>query len=206
MEDFSVQNFEARTLPCRMPPSPDDNQPPENAAPEADSAEKYLVLLNENERSLAAYVHTLVDSQEDAEDILQACRLTMWKKFPDFEEGTHFLAWARKIALHQILNHRRSHKRKPSFATDPAIIEAVAEEIDRRPEDFARRTEALHSCIAKLPDAQRRTIQLRYFEECDIDQIAAKTKRTEGAVYRLLSRIRSNLNDCIRNELSRTIP
>jgi hypothetical protein len=34
-------------------------------------AENYLVLLNEHDRALAAYVHALVNDRLDAEDILQ---------------------------------------------------------------------------------------------------------------------------------------
>lgn len=163
--------------------------------------EKYLELLNENGRALAAYVHTLVSDRADAEDILQKCRLTMWKKFGDFEIGTSFQAWARKIALHQILNYRRSEKRKPVYASDPAFIESIAEEIDRQSDSQAARSEALQTCLKKLPENQRRTVLLRYYEDCEIEEIAKKTKRTDGAVYKLLSRIRGALNDCINQQL-----
>lgn len=163
--------------------------------------EKYLELLNENGKSLAAYVHTLVSDRNDAEDILQACRLTMWKKFGDFELETSFIAWARKIALHQILNYRRSEKRKPVYANDPAFIESIADEIDRQSESLSVRSEALQTCLRRLPENQRRAVLLRYYEDCDIEEIAQQTKRTEGAVYRMLSRIRGALNECISQQL-----
>lgn len=164
-------------------------------------AESYLVLLNEHERALAGYVHTLVSDQTDVEDILQACRLTMWKQFGQFEIGTNFLAWARTVALHQILNYRRTEKRKPLYSTDPAFIESIAEEIDRQGDALTDRAEALQVCLGKLPEKQRRTVLLRYYEGLDIDEIARKTARTEAAVYRLLSRIRAALNECISHQL-----
>lgn len=166
--------------------------------------EKYLELLNENGKALAAYVHTLVADRADAEDILQACRITMWKKFGDFEIGTNFQAWARKIALHQILNYRRSEKRKPVYASDPEFIESIADEIDRESDSLSARSEALRICLRRLPENQRRTVLLRYYEDCDIEEIARKTKRTDGAVYKLLSRIRGALNDCINQQLQAT--
>ncbi len=170
---------------------------------ETDSnVESYLELLNNNERSLSAYVHSLVHDRSDAEDILQASRLTMWKKFSDFEPGTNFIAWARKIALHQILNYRRSQSRKPVFSTDPAFIEAIAEEIDRQSDQLTERSEALKSCLKKLPEAQRKMILFRYYEGCDIAEVASKTGRTEGAAYRLLSRIRKALNKCVSQHTS----
>ncbi|MEX2581356.1 MAG: sigma-70 family RNA polymerase sigma factor [Verrucomicrobiales bacterium] len=168
------------------------------------SPESYLELLNAHGKSLAAYVYTLVVDRNDAEDILQACRLTMWKKFGDFEPGTNFLAWARKIALHQILNYRRSEKRNPVYSSDPAFIESVAEEIDRQSDSLAARSEALRFCLRRLPKNQRHTVLLRYYEDCGIAEIARQTNRTEGAVYRLLSRIRGALNECINRQLETT--
>lgn len=169
--------------------------------PATDPAEQYLVLLNEHERALAAYVHTLVPDRLDAEDILQSCKLTMWKQFSGFEPGTHFLAWARKIAFHQILNHRRGAKRKPLYSAEPAFLEAVAAEIDRVADSFTDRSEALHECLKRLPENQRRLVLLRYYEDHDIAAIARETDRTEAAVYKLLSRIRAALNDCVKSRL-----
>ena len=168
------------------------------------NVENYLELLNSNERALSAYVHALVHNRDDAEDILQASRLTMWKKFSDFEPGTNFIAWARKIALHQILNYRRSQSRKTVFSTDPAFIEAIAEEIDRQSDQLSEKSEALKICLKKLPEAQRKMILFRYYEGCDIAEVASKTGRTEGAAYRLLSRIRKTLNECVSQQISTT--
>tara|TARA_R110002096_G_scaffold39227_7_gene107508 strand:+ start:2264 stop:2800 length:537 start_codon:yes stop_codon:yes gene_type:complete len=166
------------------------------------NVENYLELLNSNERAFSAYVHALVHDRSDAEDILQASRLTMWKKFSDFEPNTNFLAWARRIALHQILNYRRTQSRKPAFSTDPAFIEAVAEEIDRQSDQLSARSEALKICLKKLPEAQRKMILFRYYEGCSIAEVASKTGRTEGAAYRLLSRIRKALNECVSQNTS----
>lgn len=167
-----------------------------------DPAEAYLVLLNENERPLAAYVHTLVNDRLDAEDILQSCKLTMWKQFDRFERGSNFLAWARKIAFHQILNHRRGARRKPLYSVDPAFLEAVASEIDRSADALSARSEALHECLRRLPESQRQVVLLRYYEDHDIAAIAKETDRSEAAVYKLLSRIRAALNDCVKSRLS----
>lgn len=168
-------------------------------SPSIDPAERYLVLLNEHERGLAAYVHTLVPDRLDAEDILQSCKLTMWKQFAQFAEGTHFLAWAKKIAFHQILNHRRSARRKPLYSAEPEFLEAVAAEIDRVSESIDTRAEALRDCLRRLPENQRRLVLLRYFEDHDIAAIARETDRTEAAVYKLLSRVRAALNDCVKS-------
>ena len=174
------------------------------STPEPD-AENYLQLLAEHDRALAIYVHGLVASTADAEDILQECKVTMWQHFGKFEPGTNFPAWARKIALNRILNYRRSEKRRATSPVDPAFIEAVAAEIDRNPDHFERRAEALRECLYKLPKPHRQAIVWRYYEDCEVDEIGEKTNRSAGAVYRLLSRIRRVLADCVTETLA-TLP
>lgn len=167
--------------------------------------EEYLRLLAQNERSIAAYVHGLVSHRTDAEEILQEAKVVMWKKFGDFEKGSHFPAWARKIALGLILNYRRSSRRRRSSPMEETFIEAVAAEMDRLDENGDFRREALERCLAKLPETHRRMILWRYFDEKGINTIADETRRTEGAVYRMLSRIRKALHQCIERELDRGV-
>lgn len=172
----------------------------------ADKDEVYLRLLAEHERALATYVYSLVNSAADAADILQECKLSMWRMFDRFEPGTDFRAWGRKIAIHQILNFRRASKRRPDSPLDQAFIEAVAAEIDRRADQLDRKADLLRHCLRKLPEAHRAVVVWRYYDECEVEEIAAKSARTADAVYRLLSRIRKILNDCISRQLAASRP
>ncbi len=175
--------------------------------PEVDDAsETYLRTLPEKERWLAACVHSPVTRAADADDILQECKVVLWKKFSSFAPGTNFRAWARTIALHQILNYRRAEQRRPWSTLEREFIEAVAAEIDRRSDQLDRRAEGLRACLRKLPEAHRAIVVWRYYEDCDIPAIAARSGRTEEAVYRLLSRIRVALNDCINRQLGAAAP
>jgi RNA polymerase sigma-70 factor (ECF subfamily) len=171
--------------------------------PDADAhGEQFLRTLAEHERWLAAYVYSLVARTADADDILQECKVTLWKKFSTFQPGTNFRAWARTIALHQVLNYRRSEKRRPWSPLDQEFIEAVAGEIERRSDQLDRQADGLRHCLRKLPQAHRAIVVWRYYEELEIDAIAAKSGRTSEAVYRLLSRIRATLNTCIHRQLA----
>ncbi len=177
-----------------------DSAPPDPT----EQTEAYLRLLNQHDRWLATYVYSLVSRPADAEDILQEAKVTMWKHFASFEAGSNFRAWARKIATNQILNYRRSEQRRPNSALDDQFIEAVAAEIDRRAETLDRKSDALRQCLRKLPEAHRRIIVWRYYEDCGVEEIAAKSERTVEAVYRLLSRIRGVLNDCVNRQMAPT--
>jgi len=178
-----------------------DASPPDST----EMTEVYLRLLGQHDRWLAAYIYSLVARASDADDILQEVKLTLWKHFPKFEQGTNFRAWARQIATHQILNYRRAEKRRPSSELEEAFIEAVAAELDRRSEVLDRRSEALRQCLHKLPDSHRKIVVWRYYEDCGVEEIATKSERTVEAVYRLLSRIRTVLNECVSRQVSNSV-
>lgn len=170
--------------------------------PADDRGEIFLRTLAEHERWLAAYVYSLVSRAADADDILQECKVTLWKRFATFTPGSNFRAWARTIALHQVLNYRRSEQRRPWSALDREFIESVAGEIERRGEHLERQADSLRDCLRKLPAPHRTVVLSRYYDERSVEDIAAQTGRTVEAVYRLLSRIRVALNDCIHRQLA----
>jgi len=163
--------------------------------------EAYLRLLTQHDRWLATYVYSLVASAADAQDILQEVKVTMWKQFARFEQGTNFRAWARKIATNQILNYRRAVQKLPNAQLEEQFIEVVAAEIDRRAEVLDRKADALRVCLRKLPEAHRKIVVWRYYEDCGVEEIAAKSERSVEAVYRLLSRVRCVLNECVSRQL-----
>jgi RNA polymerase sigma-70 factor (ECF subfamily) len=173
------------------PPQPNES---------AEATEAYLQLLNAVDRGLNVYIHSLVASNTDAQDLLQEVRITMWKHFGSFVPGGNPLAWARKIALHQILNYRRSQRKRSALSMDREFIEVVAQEIDRQSSSLNSRTEHLRDCLRKLPDSHRKLILWRYFEECGVEEIARKTERSVEAVYRLVSRIRVVLQECVERQ------
>jgi RNA polymerase sigma-70 factor (ECF subfamily) len=55
-----------------------------------------------------------------------------------------------------------------------------------------------------LPEDHRQIIQMRYRDEASIEKISHRLERTEGAIYRLLSRVRQTLFQCVERTLSRS--
>jgi RNA polymerase sigma-70 factor (ECF subfamily) len=169
---------------------------------EADRTTAFLELLTTHERALSVYVHSLVPRDSAAEDILQQTKMLLWKHFDDFQAGTHFLAWARKTAFHQILTHRRQKKRE-HLPLDELALEALGIAVTQLAGDVSLRQEALRTCLARLPKEHRQLVQMRYYEDLEIEQVADKLSRTAGAVYRALSRVRMSLMECVERQVAR---
>ncbi len=169
---------------------------------EADRTTAFLELLTTHERALSIYVHSLVPRDSAAEDILQQTKMLLWKHFDDFQIGTNFLAWARKTAFHQILTHRRQKKRE-HLPLDEVALEALGMAVTQLAGDVSLRQEALRACLARLPKEHRQLVQMRYYEDLEIEQVADKLRRTAGAVYRALSRVRLSLMECMERQVAR---
>lgn len=166
-----------------------------------DKTTAFLELLTAHDRALGLYVHGLVPRDAAAEDILQQTKLLLWKHFDEFETGTNFIAWARKIAFHQILTHRRQKKRE-HLPLDDVALEALGHAVSQLAEEQGgARHEVLRACVARLPKEHRQLIHLRYFDELEIDEVARRVERTEAAVYRALSRVRMTLMECVQQRL-----
>lgn len=158
--------------------------------------EYFISELAKVERKLALHTMTMVRNEADAEDILQQAKLVMWRAFGQFTPGTNFSAWARKIILNQVLTYRKKQKRDRLWFNDDILL-LVAEEVEESNEALERQQAALKECVTKLSPDHQNILQQRYFGRQSIEDIASASQRTEGAVYRLLSRIRKKLHGCI---------
>jgi RNA polymerase sigma-70 factor (ECF subfamily) len=168
--------------------------------PPQDRAEEFVFLLARHERLLGAYVMTMVPHPQDADDILQEAKVVMWRNFASFESGTNFGAWARKVAFHQVLAYRkRKHRDRLDFSED--FLRTVSEEIEQSADRLELRERLLHDCVAKLPPDHREALQLRYQEGLSLEEMAGRLERTVGALYRLLSRVRQVLHECVTKNL-----
>ena len=168
---------------------------------EDDRTVLFIKLLGEHERRLAAYVMSLVPSKDDAEDILQETRIWLWRSFDQFEPGTNFGAWARQAAFYRIQQHRRKRKaEKNRLVFSETCLAQLAETFEQNAEHREDRIERLSDCVSKLSAKHRQILALRYAEELVVGDVATRIGRTVAATYRVLSRIRLALHDCVFGE------
>ena len=167
---------------------------------DSDHSTEFLQLLAAHDRALSLYVYGLVPHQADADDILQETKMVMWRCFSQFKIGTNFIAWARKIAFHQILSYRRK-KKKAHLPLSDEMLDHVGEKIAELTDHQHLRKSALQSCLNNLKEDHRKMMLMRYDEEMEVEEIASAINSTPGAVYRALSRLRMSLLDCISNRL-----
>lgn len=159
----------------------------------------FVRLLAEHERYLSGYVYNLIPNATDAEDILQDIKVALWKAFDQYELGTNFGAWSRKVAFHRVMAFRKKKAiegKRLTFSDE--CCEYLAESYTEETEHANEMSKLLGLCISKLKEPQQQLVSLRYKEGYSIQETSLRTGKTVDACYRALSRIRLALRQCIQ--------
>lgn len=164
-------------------------------------SEDFIELLTEAQPSLYAYVVSLCHDATLAKDVLQDANLIIWRKAAEFQPGTHFKAWACRIAYFTLLSHRRKRSRE-QLVFEEDVLDYLAERQEQRLGEEDARLRALRGCLAKLPPQQRQLIEARYQPGASVRDMASEAGKTESAISVALFRIRAALQQCIEKSLA----
>jgi RNA polymerase sigma-70 factor (ECF subfamily) len=182
--------------------------PPEALTSSNASSERmddFVKLFSLHQRKLYLFIGSLLPDGRDVEDVFQETSLVLWREFENFTPGTNFSAWAAQVALNQTLAHRKRRTRSRIVFSDE-FLSAVARDMTAYGDDLDQRTTALAGCVLKLPSHHQELIRARYASGEAVEQIAEHLNRTTEAVYRMLSRIRQSLHECVTRTLAAESP
>lgn len=125
----------------------------------------------------------ILNSREEAEDVLQEVFLHVWRRAADFDEKR-----ARPFSWLVMLTRSRAIDRFRVLAARQRLSESAALEVSAEASDavadtlHAEQREVLAQALASLPPEQRRTLKLAYFEGLSQSEIAARLNSPLGTV------------------------
>jgi RNA polymerase sigma-70 factor (ECF subfamily) len=142
----------------------------------------------------------IVHDQGEAEDVVQETFFCLFKKSRLFDPSKGCAkAWIARIALHRALD-RKSHLARRGFYLDTEIdclddTLVGKTDLDREIGAILDRVQ-LEKAFEELPEMQRQTIELFYFEGLELREIVEKLHEPYGNVrhylYRGLERLRKS--------------
>jgi len=162
---------------------------------------EFLKLFLSSNRQLYGYVVTLVPNRVDAEDILQETACVMWDKFSQYEPGTSFVAWGRRIARFKVLQYYEK-QRRDGPQLEEETLQLILSRNERVLDGLDPRLEALRHCIGQLDRQDQLLVRARYREGITIKEIAQRMQRSVNVCYKRMAVIHTFLMRCVRRTVA----
>ena len=166
-------------------------------------------LLLEHRVMLGGFLFMLCEDWDAADETLQETAGFVCARWRDFQPGTDFRAWARAIARNLLKEtlRKRSRARRDAERARIASLDAASGPVGEAEWEQAsvyspQERDALAHCLERLPGDVRRIVGWRYADRWSCQRIAEQLRRSLEAVYKVLSRVRLQLRQCIEKRVS----
>jgi RNA polymerase sigma-70 factor (ECF subfamily) len=181
----------------RLSPNDQDSDQALMARVAAGERAAIRVLMERHQLKIYRFVLRLVDNSATAEDIVSEVFLELWRHAAKFEGRAQLSTWILAIARNKAMSMLRGR-------SDEALDDAAAEQIPDRTADpdavmdEGRRSATLRACIDRLPPAQREIIDLAYYHEKSVEEVAAIVGIPPATVKTRMFYARKRLAECLR--------
>jgi RNA polymerase sigma-70 factor (ECF subfamily) len=157
--------------------------------------EAFEMIIRAQSRTLFAIAYAILQSREEAEDVVQDSLVKAWKTRWRVRNPEKFPAWLAAIARHKAHDVFRRRRSVP-------LPEQLTEPIEPDPTNTRALDQQLHSALAGLPELHRAALTLRYFEEMDYRTIENTLGLSNGALRGILGRALASMRKQLRPALA----
>lgn len=157
-----------------------------------------------NQGRLRGYIFSATRDYHATEDILQEIAIVVAKKAATYDSERPALPWFMGIARNQIQRFYRTKGREAANVSFELLEDFMPLYASYENEEISERQLALKNCVEKLPEKQKRIMQMRYIEELDCSQISKTIGRSIQGIYGLLKRMKLGLRKCVEFQLSQS--
>jgi RNA polymerase sigma-70 factor, ECF subfamily len=159
--------------------------------------EAFEMIIRTHSRILFAIAYGILQSREEAEDVVQDALVKAWKTRWRVRDPEKFPAWLATIARHRAHDIFRKRRTVPLSIIDDVIEPSSAAELNSTKLD-----QQLRSALATLPELHRAALTLRYFEEMDYRSIENILGLSNGALRGILGRALASMRKQLRPALA----
>jgi RNA polymerase sigma-70 factor, ECF subfamily len=142
-------------------------------------------LYERHSRIVYSLVLRILRQGSTAEEVVQDIFLQLWRNSSRYDTSRPFVPWLLTLARNRALDHlrlksERQRRREEQTEEFPQIAAAAPEY--EKVLDEKRRAERVRALIGSLPAAQKKAIELAYFEGLSHSEIAASLNEPLGTV------------------------
>lgn len=173
------------------------------------------VLVQQLNPRLFRVARGIVDSDAEAEDVLQQSYLLAFTRLDQYRGEAAFSTWITRITINAARMHLRGRRNEDPYDTvteTPAHRSAESEPFEA-PEDGAMRRQAgrlLKDAVSRLPEPLRLVFLLREVEDMDIREIAHDLRinpiTVKTRLFRARRRLRATLEASVKSGATDLFP
>ncbi len=143
----------------------------------------FRIIVSQFSRQLYSRIRAVVNSHEEADDILQNTFLKAWRSLANFRKEANLYTWLYKIATNEAFSFIRANSKKLSVSLDDdnLKLDFFTSGIDDAQSGEQIR-QKLHNAVDKLPEKQRKVFEMKYFDEMKYDDMAIALNTSVGAL------------------------
>lgn len=127
-------------------------------------------------------IRRMVQSHEDADDLLQTTFIKAWQSIDSFRGDAKLSTWLHKIAINESLTFLEKERRRNNISLDDEesmLINAI--EADEHVDGDELALE-LRKVVASLPEKQRLVFNMKYYDDMKYEQISEILGTSVGAL------------------------
>jgi len=163
----------------------------------------WVVLVRRYERQVYNHCLRMSGDRGDALDLTQEVFLAVYRHLPSYRGQGAFPAWLLRIAANKSLDFLRQRRRSPRRAGgDEEATLALVESSWASPpalHEQQRGNSAVLAALAELPPEQRLVVELKFFNHCTLEDIAAQTgvslNTAKSRFYTALQKLKQHLEE-----------
>src|SRR4026209_2709665 len=155
----------------------------------------FEMIIRTQSRPLFAIAYGILQSREEAEDVVQESLVKAWKTRWRVRDPEKLPAWLATIARHRARDVFRKRRTVP-------LSEQLIEPVEQEPANTTALDRRLQSALVGLPELHRAALTLRYFEEMDYRTIENTLGLTNGALRGILGRALTSMRKQLRPALT----
>ena len=161
----------------------------------------FVRLLMRHDRAIRAYLRVLLPTANDVDEVMQEVSVVAWRKFGEMDEPDNFRQWICVIPRYEVLMHRRK-KARDRLRLGEELELLIADEGVQELAMRERQLKFLEGCLDQLHPDRKQLVLRVYAAEEPMKTIAEQIGRTPEALYKMMSRLRRGLFECVERSVA----
>ena len=144
-------------------------------------ADAFTAIVKQYSQQIYWHVRRMVLSHDDTNDIVQNCFIKAWNSIENFRGESQISTWLYRIAINETLSFLAKNQNSTVSLDTPEG--AIAEQLESDSYFSGTRADALlQEAVSRLPDKQRLTFNMKYYENMKYEEISTILGTSVGAL------------------------